>query len=102
MGGNVTISNTGQITATSLATSGDVIITGSLTVGNLLNTMSFYPVKPHVSLRVITSGGTPSTGTTTTPLPSTIGTPGTVSVTNYGFTTSVTTTRGSAGTTNAF
>ena len=53
---NVTIDNTGQITASSLATSGDVIITGSLTVGNLLNTMSFYPVKPWASCLIITSG----------------------------------------------
>lgn len=52
---NVTIDNTGQITASSLATSGDVIITGSLTVGNLLNTMSFYPAKPYASCLITTS-----------------------------------------------
>ena len=53
---NVTIDSIGQITASSLATSGDVIITGALTVGGLLNTTSFYSMKPYVGVYVSSSG----------------------------------------------
>ena len=68
------------------------IIDSNLTVNG------FISAKPFVSLRVITSGGTPSTGTTT----GTIGTPGTVALTYFGFTTSVNVARGSVGNTNNF
>jgi hypothetical protein len=54
------ISNTGQILGTSLGISGDVIIQGSLAVGGLLNTMSFYPMKPYASCLITTTGGTVS------------------------------------------
>ena len=54
------ISNTGQILGTSLGISGDTIIQGSLAVGGLLNTMSFYPMKPYASCLITTTGGTVS------------------------------------------
>ena len=72
--------------------SSNVIVDGSLTVG------SFFANKPYISLRVSTSGGTPSTvdGTTVT-----IGTAGTASLTQLGFTTA-TCARGPAGQSNSF
>ena len=73
-------------------------MSGDLAVAGNLSLTSFISAKPFVSLRVITSGGTPSTGTTT----GTTGTPGTVALTYYGFITSVTVARGSVGNTNNF
>ena len=52
---------------TSLGISGDVIIGGTLAVGGLLNTMSFYAIKPYASCLITTT----STGV--------------VSLFNYGF-----------------
>ena len=72
---------------------GDLSVTGSLTVSGPLT------VKPYISLRVSTTGGTLSTvsGSTTT-----LGTPGTVSLTHLGFNTTTVCTRGTPGNTNYF
>ena len=71
---------------------GNVLMSGNLTVNG------FIVAKPYASLRVSTAGGTPSTGTTAV----TIGTPGTVSLIQYGFLTNVSVARGTAATTNLF
>ena len=65
----------------------------SATIGGNLTVTGFISAKPYVSLNVVTSGGTPSTL-------SVIGTPGTMTVTNYGYTTSITSGRGTAGNSN--
>ena len=70
----------------------NVTINGNLTLNG------FISARPYVSLRIITSGGTPSTGTVVR----TIGTAGTATVSQYGFITNATTARGTAGLTNAF
>ena len=67
-------------------------MSGNLTVNG------FIAAKPYASLRVSTAGGTPSTGTTV----GTIGTPGTVSLVQYGFLTNVSVARGTVATTNLF
>ena len=65
--------------------------------GNL-SVVGFIDARPFASLRVGTSGGTPSTGT----IAGTIGTPGTVSLIQYGFLTNVSVARGTVATTNLF
>ena len=74
------------------------MITSNLTVNGSLTVNRFYAIKPYISLKITTAGGTASTGTAV----GSIGTPGTVTVTNYGYTSSVTVTRGTALATNAF
>ena len=64
-------------------------MSGNLTVSG------FIAAKPYASLRVATAGGTPSTGTAV----GAIGTPGTVSLFQYGFLTSVSLSRGTVATT---
>jgi hypothetical protein len=71
--------------------------TGTLTCSNL-TVNGFIAAKPYVSLRVATSGGTPSSVSGST---LTIGTAGTTTLTNNGFITPVLS-RGTAGATNAF
>ena len=65
-------------------------------MGGNLTVNGFIAAKPYASLRVGTSGGTPSTGT----IAGTIGTPGTVRLIQYGFVTNVSVARGAAATTN--
>jgi hypothetical protein len=60
---------------------GAIDASSSCTIGGNLTVGGFISAKPYVSLRVGTSGGTPSTGTSVV----TIGTPGTVSLTQYVF-----------------
>ena len=67
-------------------------IVGNLTVNG------FIAARPYASLRILTTGGTPSTVTTV----GNIGTPGTVSLFQQGFLTNVSLMRGTAGTTNLF
>ena len=67
-------------------------------MGGNLTGNGFIAAKPYASLRVGTSGGTPSTGTTV----GTIGTPGTTNLVQYGFLTNVSLSRGIVGTTNLF
>jgi hypothetical protein len=67
--------------------------------GNLV-VAGYMSAKPFVSLRVATTGGIPSTGTTTNPM--TIGTVGTTTLAQYGFITNATVARGTVGATNAF
>ena len=72
---------------------GDLSVTGSLTASGPLT------VKPYISLCVSNTGGTLSTvsGSTTT-----LGTPGTVSLTHLGFNQTAVCTRGTPGNTNYF
>jgi hypothetical protein len=79
----------GFITGCSAGIGNHVTVTGNLTVGGWIS------AKPFVSLRVATTGGTPSTGTSV----ATTGTPGTVSMSQYGFITNATVARGTPGTT---
>ena len=72
----------------------------TLAIGNLV-VSGYLSAKPYVALRVATSTAAPavaSTGTTA----GTIGTPGTVSLTQYGFLTNVSVARGTVGGTNLF
>ena len=71
---------------------GNLIVIGNLSVDG------YIAAKPFASLRVSTAGGTPSTGTTM----GTIGTPGTVTLVQYGFLTNVSVARGTVATTNLF
>jgi hypothetical protein len=72
---------------------GDLAVTGNLSL------TGFLSAKPYISLRVATTGGTASTvsGSTVT-----IGTPGTVTLTQLGYNTTSVCTRGTAGSTNYF
>jgi hypothetical protein len=78
------------------------VIDNGVTIGGNLTVSGFTNTKPYASLRVTTTGGgtfaTPSTGTTV----ETIGTPGAVTLVQYGFLTNVSVARGSTGTTNLF
>ena len=79
----------------------NVLADGNLTVAGDLTVSGFTSAKPFASLRVITSTALPavaSTGTTA----ALIGTPGTVSLTQYGFLTNVSCSRGVPATANLF
>ena len=75
------------------------VVVNTPLVVNDLTVNGFISAKPYISFRVSTTGGVPSTvsGSTVT-----IGTPGTVAITNFGFNTSVVCTRGTSGNVNAF
>jgi hypothetical protein len=93
--GNGNFSCNGGVTCSSLTVNDDLTVSGDVTL------TSFLPIKPYASLRVLTSTDAPavaSTGTTE----GTIGTPGTVSLTQYGFLTNVSLARGTVATTNLF
>ena len=60
----------------------------------------YLSAKPYVSLKVTTSGGTPSTNPSGSTL--TLGTPGTVTLTQMGYNTTSVCTRGTAGNSNLF
>ena len=79
----------------------DVEINAPLIVNNNVTINGFLAAKPYVSLRVLTSTATPAVASTGTTAGS-IGTPGTVSMTQYGFLTNVSVARGQTGTTNLF
>ena len=64
-----------------------------------LSVAGFISAKPFISLRVATSGGTPSTYNAGVFV---LGTPGTVTLTNLGYNNTVVCTRGTAGNTNYF
>ena len=66
-------------------------------IGNLI-VNGYISAKPYASLRVATAGGIPSTGTAV----GTIGTPGPVSLIQYGFLTNVSASRGAVSTVNVF
>ena len=70
-----------SIDSTAILSIGAIDASSNCTIGGNLTVGGFLVAKPYVSLRVGTSGGTPSTGTSTV----TIGTPGTASFTQYGF-----------------
>ena len=78
---------------------GPIDTVGNSTIGGNLTVNGFIAAKPYVSFRVSTTGGVPSAvvGAATS-----IGTPGTVTITNFGFNTSVVCTRGTSGNVNAF
>ena len=80
----------------------DVIINTPLIVNNNVTISGFLAAKPYISLKVTTSGGTPSTGITVYPAPTTIGTPGTATFVNIGYQTNVTLARGTPNATNWF
>ena len=79
----------------------DVEINAPLIVNNNVTINGFLAAKPYVSLRVLTSTATPAVASTGTTAGS-IGTPGTVSLTQYGFLTNVSVARGTVATTNLF
>jgi hypothetical protein len=94
----VVIGEAAPVEAVGLYVSNNAVINGGLTVVGNLTVNGFTATKPYVSLRINTSGGTPTTvvtvgGVTTT----TIGTPGTMTVQNYGYTSSITSARGTVG-----
>ena len=97
----VVIGGAAPAEAIGLYVSNNGIINGNLTVVGNLTVNGFTSAKPYASLRVLTSTAAPavaSTGTTS----GTIGTPGTTTVTQYGFLTNVSLARGTTGTTNLF
>jgi hypothetical protein len=98
----VVIGGAAPAEATGLYVSNNAIINKDLTVAGNLIVEGFISARPYASLRVstgITAGITTiSTGT----IAATIGTPGPVSLTQYGFVTNVGVSRGTVGTTNLF
>ena len=78
-----------------LTVTNNTIITGNLVVNGNLTLSGFNVIKPYISMKITTSGGTPSTLTT-------IGTPGASVAINCGYTSAVTLARGTSGATNAF
>ena len=81
----------------------DVVIATPLIVNNNVTINGFLAAKPYISLKISTSiysSGTilavPSTST------SAIGTPGAVTITNYGFQSNITVARGTVGNVNHF
>ena len=83
---------------------GNVTVNGSTTNTNDLNVYGnlvltgYLSAKPYVSLKVTTSGGTPSTNPSGSTL--TLGTPGTVTLTHMGYNTTSVCTRGTPGNSN--
>ena len=93
-----TIKNELSIDSTAILSIGAIDALSNCTIGGDLTVNGFIAAKPYASLRVATAGGTPSTGTTV----GTIGTPGTVSLFQYGFLTNVSVARGTVATINLF
>ena len=92
--------------------SGNITFNGNVTVnGPTTNTIDlnvyrnlvltgYLSAKPYVSLKVTTSGGTPSTNPSGSTL--TLGTPGTVTLTQMGYNTTSVCPRGTPGNSNYF
>ena len=98
---NVIIGAPKLLADTALTVMAGARIDGNLNVVGSLTVEGFIAAKPFVSLRVATGvviGTTPSTGT----ILGTIGTPGPVGLTQYGFLTNVSVARGSSTATNYF
>ena len=89
-----------QITVQDNVVIGSTATNKNLTLNGNLSITGSISAKPYVSLRVITSGGTASTNPSGSTL--TIGTPGTTSLVNNGYNTTVSLARGTAGATDAF
>ena len=70
-----------SIDSAAILSIGTIDALSNCTIGGNLTVNGFIVAKPYASLRVATAGGTPSTGTTV----ALIGTPGTVSLFQYGF-----------------
>jgi hypothetical protein len=78
---------------------GNLAVNGNLTVGGDLSVTGFLSAKPYISLRIVTTGGTPST-VSGSPATVTVGTPGTVTLTNLGSNTTAVCSRGTSGNSN--
>ena len=89
-----------QITVQDNVVIGSTATNKNLTLNGNLSITGSISAKPYVSLRVVTAGGTASTNPSGSTL--TIGTPGTTSLVNSGYNTTVAVTRGTAGAANAF
>ena len=126
MGGTLTVDTITPKTANETTVDGDFAVSGTLLVDTMTSSVSdhvqvndnfsvrdnvsiggnlsltgYLSAKPYVSLRVSTSTATPAAPSTGT-IAGTIGTPGTVSLAQYGFLTNVSVARGTAGANNSF
>jgi len=89
--GDVEVGSSAAGDARNLTVWGNSQLKGNVTIGGYLT------ARPYISMRVSTTGGTPSTINAGNVV---VGTPGTVTVTQLGSNTSVVCTRGTAGNSN--
>jgi hypothetical protein len=93
-----TIKNELSIDSTAILSIRTINALSYCTIGGNLTVNGFIAAQPYASLRILTTGGTPPTGTTVR----NIGTPGTVTLVQYGFLTNVSVARGTVETTQQF
>ena len=98
--GDTTILGNADVSGT-LYSAGPVTCNQTLSVGGNLTVTGYLSARPYISLRVATTGGTPST-VSGSPATVTLGTPGTVTLTHLGTNTTTVCTRGTPGNTNYF
>jgi hypothetical protein len=91
-----TIKGNGDFACNGAISSASSSTTGNATVGGDLSVTGFLSAKPYISLRIVTTGGTPST-VSGSPATVTVGTPGTVTLTNLGSNTTTVCSRGTVG-----
>ena len=99
--GDTTILGNADVSGT-LYSAGPVTCNQTLSVGGNLTVTGYLSARPYISLRVATTGGTPSTVVAGSPPTVTLGTPGTVALTHLGTNTTTVCTRGTPGNTNLF